>query len=527
MTETVQQHRNQLHKQLWKVADSLRGQMNASEFQNYALGVIFYKYLSEKTEIQVQKYINDEELTYAEAWQDEEDREDIKSHLISTLGYVVQPDYLYSTLLAEISKGSQGKWNIDLLQTAFNETLASTIGAPSEDDFNGLFSDVNLQSPTLGRDLPRRSSIMGSVLTEIGKIDFHLEDTEIDVLGDAYEYMISMFASGAGKKGGEFYTPQQVSSILAKIVTHNAPGLSSIYDPTCGSGSLLLRVNKEATKQNPENAKLIKLYGQELNTTTYNLARMNLILHGVQWNNFDIKNGDTLKDDLHKGAKFDAIIANPPYSADWAPTAATLQDERFAPYGRLAPNGKADYAFVQNMISHLNDSGTMAVVLPHGVLFRGAAEGVIRKHLVQTQNVLDAVIGLPANIFFGTGIPTAILVFKKGRKATDDILFIDASNEFEKGKAQNHLLEAHVEKIVNTYNTRKVTDKYSQHVSLEDIAANDYNLNIPRYLDTNEAESTVNLLEVSQKITALNYELTTLDGLIENYVNQLISKGEK
>ena len=521
MVNTVQQHRAQLHKQLWEVADSLRGQMNASEFQNYALGVIFYKYLSEKTEIQAQKFINDDATTYAEAWKDEEDRAEIVRHLIKTLGYAIEPEYLYSHMLTEIQKGSQGNWSVDLLQTAFNKTLESTVGTASQHDFEGLFSDVNLQSPTLGRDIPTRSAIMGAVLTSIGKIDFHLEDTEIDVLGDAYEYMIGQFASGAGKKGGEFYTPQQVSSILAKIIAHDTPELESIYDPTCGSGSLLLRVYKETIKEQNGKAELIKLYGQELNTTTYNLARMNLILHGVHWNNFSIRNGDTLKDDLHKGAKFDAIIANPPYSADWSPTELTLQDERFAPYGKLAPRTKADYAFVQNMISHLGDHGTMAVVLPHGVLFRGAAEGVIRRHLIEKQNVLDAVIGLPANIFYGTSIPTSILIFKKGRKETDDVLFIDASREFNKGKAQNHLTDVNVETIVKTYSTRAETEKYSRRVTLDEITVNDYNLNIPRYIDSNKEEEVIDLTLISETLRTIDEKLLAIDSTIVSLLSEL------
>jgi type I restriction enzyme M protein len=521
MTDTTQQHRAKLHKHLWEVADSLRGQMNASEFQNYALGVIFYKYLSEKTEIQAKKFINDDTLSYVEAWEDEEDREEIVKHLTKTLGYAVEPGYLYSTILDEIQKGSQGNWSVDLLQSAFNKILESTVGAASEHDFEGLFSDVNLTSPTLGKDIISRSETMGKVLTSIGRIDFHLEDAEIDVLGDAYEYMIAQFASGAGKKGGEFYTPQQVSLILAKIVANNNPDLKSIYDPTCGSGSLLLRVYKQASKESPENAEMIKLYGQELNTTTYNLARMNLILHGVSWKNFDIRNGDTLKDDLHKGSKFDSIIANPPYSADWSPTELTLQDERFAPYGKLAPKSKADYAFMQNMMSHLGEKGTMTVVLPHGVLFRGAAEGVIRTHLIEKQNVLDAVIGLPENIFYGTGIPTCILVFKKGRKPTDDILFIDASKEFTKGKAQNHLTEDNVNRITKTYSEREVIEKYSRKVSLTEIVSNDYNLNIPRYINSNEAELDIDLIDLEQGLKSIDNQLTYLDIKILRQLNQL------
>jgi type I restriction enzyme M protein len=514
-------HKAILERQLWASADVLRGHMSSSEYQHYLLGTIFYKYLSEQTERKVEYYlINDPGYTFESVWEDEELREDVADHLRGSLGYVIPPEYLYSTFLKEIEKGTKGNWSVDLLQTAFNSLEASTVGQQSHQDFAGLFSNVNLTSPNLGKDIPTRSLLMGQVLQAIGKIDFHLDDAEIDVLGDAYEYLISQFASDAGKKGGEFYTPQSVSTILSRIVNSGEHEVKKLYDPTCGSGSLLLRSYREATHEDPEVAKELRLYGQELNTTTYNLARMNMILHGVNWANFSIKNGNTLTEDQFPDMTFDAIVANPPYSAQWKPNEQTLKDPRYAPYSKTAPASKADFAFVQHIIHHLSDTGIAGVVLPHGVLFRGAAEGVIRKKIIEN-NHLDAVIGLPANIFYGTSIPTCILVFRKDREADDKVLFIDASNEFDKGKNQNSLSPDHIKRIVDTYTEREELDKYSALVSREDIKKNDYNLNIPRYVDSSEEEEPVDLDAVAAELWKLGEQEAELQRKIDGMISQL------
>ena len=355
------------------------------------------------------------------------------------------------------------------------------MGTASEEDFDNLFEDMDLNSTKLGKTPEARNEIIAKVLSHLDKIDFELEHTELDVLGDAYEYLIGQFASGAGKKAGEFYTPQQVSMVLAKLVTTGKSKLKTVYDPTCGSGSLLLRVAKEVKE-------VSNFYGQELNRTTYNLARMNMILHGVHYLKFDIKQEDTLEHPQHINMQFEAIVANPPFSAQWSANPLFMSDDRFSQYGKLAPSSKADYAFVQHMIYHLADNGAMAIVLPHGALFRGGAEQHIRKYLIEDKNYLDAVIGLPANLFYGTSIPTCIMVYKKCREHPEDILFIDASRDFEKVKTQNMLRLQNIDKIIDTYRNRKEEDKYSKKASLEDIAKNDYNLNIPRYVDTFEAE---------------------------------------
>ena len=509
-SEKQQEQQRELHTRLWAIANDLRGNMEANEFKNYILGLIFYRYLSEKVENRVKDLLSEDDISYEEAYEDEEYKEGLQEELIEQLGYFVEPKYLFSTLIKAIE---EDKFDIEMLQGAINDITESTLGADSQEDFDHLFDDMDLGSTKLGKDVKSRSKLIAKVMANIAEIDFAHEDSEIDVLGDAYEYLISQFAANAGKKAGEFYTPQQVSKILAKIVTVGKERLKEVYDPTCGSGSLLLRVAKEA--------KVSKFYGQELTSTTYNLARMNMLLHDIDYTNFDIKNDDTLEHPQHMGMRFEAIVANPPYSANWSADNKFLDDERFSAYGKLAPKSKADFAFIQHMIHQLADNGTMAVVLPHGVLFRGAAEGVIRKYLIEKENVLDAVIGLPANIFFGTSIPTVILVFKKDRDNNDNILFIDASNEFEKGKNQNNLTDENVEKIVNTFVNREVIDKYSYVASMDEIRENDYNLNIPRYVDTFEEEEPIDLVAVSERIASIDKEIAKLDDELAVYLREL------
>lgn len=510
VSEKQQEQQRELHTRLWAIANDLRGNMEANEFKNYILGLIFYRYLSEKVENRVEDLLSEDEISYSEAWEDEEYREGLQEELVEQLGYLIEPKYLFSTLLQAIE---ENKFDIEMLQGAINDITESTIGYDSQEDFDHLFDDMDLGSTKLGKDVKSRSKLIAKVMANIAQIDFAHEDSEIDVLGDAYEYLISQFAANAGKKAGEFYTPQQVSKILAKIVTVGKNNLKNVYDPTCGSGSLLLRVAKEANVR--------KFYGQELTSTTYNLARMNMLLHDVNYTNFDIKNDNTLEHPQHIGMKFEAIVANPPYSANWSADSKFLDDERFSAYGKLAPKSKADFAFIQHMIYQLDDNGTMAVVLPHGVLFRGAAEGVIRKYLIEERNVLDAVIGLPANIFYGTSIPTVILVFKKNRENKDNVLFIDASNEFEKGKNQNNLTDANVEKIVDTFVKRETIDKYSYAASMDEIKENDYNLNIPRYVDTFEEEEPIDLAAVSERISDIDKEIAKLDEELAVYLREL------
>lgn len=507
-----------LEQQLWNIANTLRGKMNADEFRDYILGFIFYKYLAEKMEIYANSILKQDNIQFKDIQENtaegQEYIEAIREESLETLGYFLKP----SELFGEIAKRGNGDSNtfiLEDLQKILTNIQLSTMGTQSEEDFDNLFEDMDLNSTKLGRSADARNAIIVKVLVHLDEIDFKLEHTELDVLGDAYEYLIGQFASGAGKKAGEFYTPQEVSKILAKIVTTGKNRLKSVYDPTCGSGSLLLRVAREVKDVN-------NFYGQEMNRTTYNLARMNMILHGVHYLKFDIKQEDTLEHPQHlNDMPFEAIVANPPFSAKWSANPLFLNDDRFSQYGKLAPASKADFAFVQHMIYHLAENGTMAIVLPHGVLFRGAAELHIRKYLIEQKNYLDAVIGLPANIFYGTSIPTCILVFKKCRETPDDILFIDASKEFEKVKNQNILREEHIDKIVETYRNRTVIEKYSHLATLEEVADNDYNLNIPRYVDTFEEEEEIDIQAVMQEIQSLEAKRAELDKEINVYFKEL------
>ena len=519
--------KKQLEQQLWNIANTLRGKMNADEFRDYILGFIFYKYLSEKMEMFANDILAQDQITFSSIKsgkaQSDEILEAVKEASLEKLGYFLKPEELFSAVAIrgnssdDKATGDEANTNFILgdLQKILNNIQLSTMGTASEEDFEDLFSDMDLNSNNLGRTPEARNEIIAKVLAHLDKIDFKLKNTELDVLGDAYEYLIGQFASGAGKKAGEFYTPQEVSKILAKLVTTGKHKLKSVYDPTCGSGSLLLRVAREVKDVGD-------FYGQEMNRTTYNLARMNMILHGIHYRKFDIKQEDTLERPQHMGQTFEAIVANPPFSAQWSANPLHLSDDRFSQYGKLAPGSKADFAFVQHMVYHLAENGIMAIVLPHGVLFRGGAELHIRKYLIEQKNYLDAVIGLPANIFYGTSIPTCILLFKKCKENPEDVLFIDASKGFEKVKTQNILREEHIDQIVETYRNRTVTEKYSYRAPLKEIADNDYNLNIPRYVDTFEEEAAIDIKAVQQEIAKLETELQDVQQQMNKYLQELI-----
>ena len=515
-------HKRQLETQLWNIANDLRGNMDAAGFRDYILGFIFYKYLSEKIYLYANELLEGEDVTdFAKI--DEASKSgkemlgDIREEALERLGYFLSPSELFSSLS---KKGAQQTDNFILqdLGDVLKHIEASTQGTDSEEDFEALFEEIDLDSSKLGKTTKAKNELIAKVLTRLDTIDFKLGDSDADVLGDAYEYLIGQFASGAGKKAGEFYTPQQVSTILAKIVTVGKKKLRDVYDPTCGSGSLLLRVAKEVDE-------VSGFYGQEMNPTTYHLARMNMILHDVHYSRFDLRNEDTLENPApqHADLRFEAIVANPPFSAKWSANSIMEADERFSDYGKLAPKTKADFAFVQHMIHHLDEDGTMACVLPHGVLFRGAAEGVIRKYLIDERNYLDAVIGLPANIFFGTGIPTCILVLKKNRTHTDDVLFIDASGKdhFEKVGNQNKLRKEDINRIVDTYKKRETIDKFSYVAPLSEIQENDYNLNIPRYVDTFEEEEPVDLNAVSKELVDLDQKMASTNKEIAKFCKEL------
>lgn len=496
---------------LWDMANKLRGTMDASEYKNYILPFMFYRYLSENQDEYLK--VNDLEDFYELTAEEKEEKEEYLEEISKGIGYAIDPEYTWNKIVSKIENHKIKASDFQDMFDSFNTNAKRNAIAAA--DFANVFSDVNLGDTRLGFSTNERAKALNDIVVMINDFNFK-DDSGRDILGDVYEYLIGQFAANAGKKGGEFYTPHEVSQVLAKIVTvdaHRTDNQFRVYDPTMGSGSLLLTVQKELPHGNEEGS--VEFYGQELNTTTYNLARMNLMMHDVNYRNMELKRADTLdadwpfaeKDGIQIPLKFDAVVANPPYSQNWDTKDIDREkDTRFKGYG-VAPASKADYAFVLHGLYHLDKAGTMAIVLPHGVLFRGASEGKIRKNIIDN-NLLDAVIGLPANLFYGTNIPTCILVFK-GREArvNNDIFFIDASNDFEKGKNQNKLTEENIKKIIDTYCTREDVEKYSHVASLDEIKENDYNLNLPRYVDTFEEEEVIPLSQVAKELTDVKKEI--------------------
>lgn len=513
---TAKEHQ-ELGKTLWDIADQLRGSMMADDFRDYMLSFLFLRYLSDNYEAAAKKelgtdYPDDtpEDVLKAlgvtnplQVWY-EENKEDVvefEKQMRRKVHYVIEPQYLWSNIY-ELSR-TQGDDLLKILEEGFkyieNESFERT--------FQGLFSEINLNSDKLGRTYADRNTLLCKVITKIaeGIAQF---STDSDILGDAYEYLIGEFAAGSGQKAGEFYTPQQLSTILSSIATLDGQDpktgkrtkLEKVLDFACGSGSLLLNVRHQMGDHG-----IGKIYGQEKNITTYNLARMNMLLHGVKDSEFEIHHGDSLLNDWDilnemnpaKKMEFDAIVANPPFSYRWDPTEEMGKDFRFNSYG-LAPKSAADFAFLLHGFHFLKKDGTMAIILPHGVLFRGGAEERIRTKLLKDGHI-DTIIGLPANLFFSTGIPVCILVLKKCKK-TDDVLFINASEHFEKGKRQNKLQPKDIKKIIDAYKDRKEEDRYSRLVSMKEIEKNEYNLNISRYVSTAKSEEIIDLNKVNEKL---------------------------
>ena len=481
----------ELHSKLWEMANNLRGNMEAYEFKNYILGLIFYRYLSERTENYMKELLKDDDISYAEAWEDEEYRDGLKEESIDYLGYVIEPKYLFSHVIKMIETGD---FDVEYMEKIINSISESTQGHDSQEDFDGLWEDMDLRSSKLGKEVSHRSKLIAKILNTINTIDFHLENMELDVLGDAYEYLIGMFAQTAGKKGGEFYTPVNMSKLVAKLATVGLSEARTVSDCACGSGGLLLQVGKYI--------KVGQYYGQELTSTTYNLARMNMLLHGIPYNNFEITNCDTLEDDKYENRRYTVQVANPPYSTNWSANSKFLDDERFSAYGKLAPKSAADFAFVQHMIYHMDSDGRIAVLLPHGVLFRGNAEETI--------------------CFQGTSIPVCCLVLKRERNGnSNNICFIDASKYYTQGKAQNSISQEDIDRIVNAYTERKDIDKFCHIATMEEIEENDYNLNIPRYVDTFEPEPEVDLQEVANDIRKVQTEIKDIDKDLKPFFDEL------
>ena len=514
-----EESKKELISVLWSGADILRSKMDANEYKDYLLGIVFYKYLSDAFLIKVYDLLYDEKPeslkaaleAYEEALKDESAGE-LMEQIKAEFHYVIEPKLTY-TYFAELARNNA--FNREQLQKAFNNI------EQSDPLFADLFTDIDLYSNRLGTGDQKQSDTISSLIKEIDKAD--LLNSDADILGNAYEYLIGQFASETGKKAGEFYTPQAVSKILTRIAINGQEdkmGLS-VYDPCMGSGSLLLNAKSYSTK--PRN---IKYYGQELMTSTYNLARMNMFLHGVAPENQKLRNGDTLDGDWPTGEEtdFNMVLMNPPYSAKWSAAAGFLQDERFSDYGVLAPKSKADYAFLLHGLYHLKSNGTMAIVLPHGVLFRGAAEGKIREKLLRSGNIY-AVIGLPANLFYNTSIPTCIIVLKKHREGRD-VLFIDASQKFEKGKKQNAMTDVHIDSVIELYNKRETVEKESYLASFEDLEKNDFNLNIPRYVDNFEQEEEIDLNDLLEEMRETDKQISDVQGEFVSLLKELTSDDE-
>ncbi|MEQ8743960.1 type I restriction-modification system subunit M [Parasphingorhabdus sp.] len=529
MTEKEQK---KLGRTLWAIADTLRGAMNADDFRDYMLAFLFLRYLSDNYEAAAAKELGSDypklkdkdKQTPLSVWyaENSDDTEEFEKQMRRKVHYVIRPEYLW-TSIAELARKQQNEL-LDTLQKGVEyietESFAST--------FRGLFSEINLASDKLGKTYKDRNAALCKIITEIanGLKEF---STDSDALGDAYEYLIGQFAAGSGKKAGEFYTPQFVSDILSQIVTLDgqepATGarvhMDSLMDFACGSGSLLLNVRH---RMGPHG--IGKIYGQEKNITTYNLARMNMLLHGMKDTEFEIFHGDTLTNDWDmlretnpaKIPRFDAIVANPPFSYRWDPSEALGEDARFKNYG-LAPKSAADFAFLLHGFHFLKDDGVMAIILPHGVLFRSGAEARIRTKLLKDGHI-DTVIGLPANLFYSTGIPVCILVLKKCKKP-DDVLFINAAEHFNKEKRQNHLSEGHIEKIVSTYQHRTEEPRYSRRVEMDEIEENDFNLNISRYISTAEPEAEIDLGVVHEKLVALDKRIRAATNEHNSYLKEL------
>ncbi len=521
---TNQSNQQELGKTLWKIADDLRGAMNADDFRDYMLAFLFLRYLSDNYEAAVKRELGREypdpqraagnggtalALWYGENPQDIglfEEQMRRKAH------YVIKPEYLW-TNIAHLAR-TQDRELLNTLQAGFkhieNESFEST--------FSGLFSEINLASEKLGRTYTERNDKLCTIISRIaqGLAEF---STDADTLGDAYEYLLDQFAAGSGKKAGEFYTPQRISDILSGIVTLDSQSpeagprrrLTSVYDFACGSGSLLLNVRRRMLEAG---GTIGMIYGQEYNITTYNLARMNMLLHGVKDSEFEIFHGNTLTNDWDRlretnpsrKPRFDAVVANPPFSYRWQPREEDSEDMRFAGHG-IAPRSAADFAFLLHGFHYLDDDGVMAIILPHGVLFRGGAEARIRRKLLEDGHI-DTVIGLPVNLFYSTGIPVCILVLKKCKKP-DDVLFINAEKDFDKGRRQNHLSEEHIARIIATYRERpaKPIERYARRVELDEIKANDWNLNISRYVSTAEAEPEIDLARVHQDLLSIEGDI--------------------
>ena len=510
--------KEELFKTIWSIADDLRGAVDGWNFKAYVLGAIFYRYISENITSYINKLQHDDgDEGFDYVTMSDEDAEYGREQLVDEKGFFIKPSQLFCNVVA---KADEDKDLNQHLSNIFREIEASSIGSASEDKVRGLFADFIVDSSQLGGSVGERNERLAKVLKKVGEMPLsdNITDNRNDIFGDAYEYLMKMYAANAGKSGGEFFTPQEVSEVLARIAAHDNPNIRDVYDPACGSGSLLLKFSKIHGVDNPN----LKYYGQEINPTTFNLCRINMFLHNVNYNNFNITLGDTLLNPAHRGMEFDAIVSNPPYSLKWIgkDSPILINDERYAPAGVLAPKSAADLAFTMHMLSHLKVSGICAIVEFPGVLYRGGAEMQIREYLIQN-NYVDTVIQLPANLFFGVGIATCIIVLKKGKKKDGNVLFINASNEYVKNGNKNLLQQQNMDKIVDAYINRKDEQYFCKLVSNEDILANDCNLSVSSYVEAEDTREKIDIKAVNKDIVKVVNEVNKLREKVNGFIEEM------
>lgn len=515
--------RAELHKTIWKIADELRGSVDGWEFKSYVLGTLFYRYISESiieyvNRLQQEAGVTDFDYTQMSDEEAEYGRDDI----VDEKGYFIPPSHLF----INVAKNADTNENLnETLSAVFRGIEASAQGHASEDDLRGLFGDFLVDSTSLGRTVSKRNELLAKVLKAVAEMDLGGSFTEhtIDAFGDAYEFLMQMYAANAGKSGGEYFTPPAVSELLARLCLIRNPIIRRVYDPACGSGSLLLKFAKTIGRNNPD----LKYYGQEINPSTYNLCRINMFLHGISFDNFDIQLGDTLTDPRHMDLVhdvngFDAIVSNPPYSIKWdgEDNPILINDERYADAGILAPKSKADLAFAMHMYHHLNESGVAAIVEFPGVLYRGGAEQKIRQYLIE-HNAIDAVIQLPANLFFGVGIATCIIVLRKGTKTDNSVLFVDASNEFEKEGNKNYLRPKHQDRIAEAIEKREDEQYFCRLVKNEDIIKNDCNLSVSSYVEQPDTREKIDIKKVNEELVEVVQNVNKFRQQVDDIVKLL------
>lgn len=517
MNESTQ--RAELHRKIWAIADNVRGAVDGWDFKQFILGILFYRFISENLTEKINKdehEAGDETFNYAEIKDSEAD--DFKEDMIDTKGFFILPSQLFENVI----KNARNNENLNIdLANIFQAIESSAQGSTSEEDFKGLFDDIDTRSNRLGGTVEEKNKKLVDILEGINEINFgNFADNSIDAFGDAYEYLISNYASNAGKSGGEFFTPQTVSKLLARIVMEGKTKINKVYDPTCGSGSLLLQMKKQFDEKIIENG----FFGQEINMTNYNLARMNMFLHNINFNKFKIRRGDTLlkpDGDIKSEKPFDAIVSNPPYSIKWKgdsdPT--LINDDRFSPAGRLAPKSYADYAFILHSLNYLSAQGTAAIVCFPGIFYRKGAEQTIRKYLIDN-NFIECIIQLPENLFFGTSIATCILVMSK-HKVDNRVFFIDASKEFKKETNNNILSEENIENIVKVYKDKSDKEYFSRNVDKDEIIENDYNLSVSTYIAKEDTREKINIKELNNDIDETVLKINKLRESINEIVKEL------